>query len=164
MENTIWCWLLARSLVASRGDCNGLQYCEREDFAKDVVRALMGRRLALFGATGRCAFTHIIQLLESWATQRAFLLPHQEGAGGSHEGSVVQALCLTFWQRKMNLDQAVVSLLIEETCGGTVAQKSWDWDSDDESWSDPTLASTLCKSGVVFQIVVSRCNLLRIGC
>ena len=28
------------------------------------------------------------------ATQRAFLLPRQEGAGGSHAGSTVRALCL----------------------------------------------------------------------
>ena len=41
---------------------------------------------------GRCAFANIIQPLtcpgEIWATQRAFLVAHQE------EGSAVQALCL----------------------------------------------------------------------
>ena len=49
------------------------------------------------GPMGRCAFAHIIQLLECpgevWNTQRAFLLPNQEGAGGSHEGSAVHARC-----------------------------------------------------------------------
>ena len=47
---------------------------------------------------GRGAFAGIIQLLgcpgEIWVTLRAFLLPYQEGASGSHEGSAVQALCL----------------------------------------------------------------------
>ena len=51
-----------RSLVASRGGCNGLQYCGREGFAKDVGRALLGRRLALPGPVGRCAFAHLILL------------------------------------------------------------------------------------------------------
>ena len=49
-----------------------------------------------------------------------FLLPYQEGAGGSHEGSAVQALrpvetheaCALVGFQKMKLDQAVVSLLI----------------------------------------------------
>ena len=49
---------LVRSLVASRGDCNGLQYCGREDFAKDVGRALLGRRLALPGSMGCCVLAH----------------------------------------------------------------------------------------------------------
>ena len=44
------------------------------------------------GPMGRCAFTHIIRLLECsweiWTTQRAFLY-HQEGAGGCHEGSAL---------------------------------------------------------------------------
>ena len=41
------------------------------------------------------------------------------------------------------------SLLIYETCGDTVAQKSPDWDSDGESWSEsegflrPIFASTM---------------------
>ena len=35
-----------------------------EMFAKDVGRALLGRRLALPGPMGCCAFAHIIQLLE----------------------------------------------------------------------------------------------------
>ena len=56
---------------------------------KDVGRALLGRRLALPGSMGLCGFAHNIQLLdcpgEVWATQRAFLLPYQEGARGSHE-------------------------------------------------------------------------------
>ena len=30
----------------------------------------------------------------------------------------------TFWQLKMKLDQAVVSLLIQETCGDSVVQKA----------------------------------------
>ena len=63
-------------LVASRVGCNGLQSCGREDAAKDVGRALLGRRLASLGSMGRGAFTYIIQLLECpvevWATQRAF--------------------------------------------------------------------------------------------
>ena len=36
----------------------------------------------------------------------------------------------------MDVDLAVVCLLIYETCGDTVAQKSPDWDSDGESWSE----------------------------
>ena len=42
----------SKLLVASRGGCNGLQYCGREDFAKEVGRALMGRRLVLPGPVG----------------------------------------------------------------------------------------------------------------
>ena len=67
--------------IARRGGCNGMQYCGREDFCKVVGKALLGRRLTLPGPMGRCAFAHIIQLLECpgevWATQRAFLLPYQ---------------------------------------------------------------------------------------
>ena len=61
-------------------------------------RVVLGRRLALPGSMGRGAFTHIIQLLECskgiWTTQRASLLPHQEGASFSHEGRALQVLCL----------------------------------------------------------------------
>ena len=67
----------------------------REDFAKRCGKGLLERRLALLGSMGRCAFAHIIQLWECpgevRATQRAFLLPYQEG--GSHEGGAVQARC-----------------------------------------------------------------------
>ena len=63
-------------VVASRGGCNGLQFCGCQDFAKYVGRALLGKRLGLPGPMGRCAFAHVIQLLECprevWATQRAF--------------------------------------------------------------------------------------------
>ena len=54
-----------------------LQYCGRGDFAKDLGKALLGRRLTLPGSMGRCACAHIIQLLECPgdvpATQGAFL-------------------------------------------------------------------------------------------
>ena len=84
--------------INSRGGCNGLQRCEAKILQKMWEGAILGRRLALPGSTGRCAFAHIIQLLECpgevWATQRAFLLSHQERAGGSHEGSAVRALRL----------------------------------------------------------------------
>ena len=50
-------------------------------------------------------------------------------------------------QQKMKLDQVVVSLLIWETCGDTVAQKSPDWNSDVESWteSEGTSSSGQCE-------------------
>ena len=51
-------------VAASRGGCNDLQYCGREDVAKHVGKPLLGRRLALLGSMGRFAFAHIIQLLE----------------------------------------------------------------------------------------------------
>ena len=104
--------------------CNDLQYCGHEDFAKDV------RRLTLRGPVGRCAFAHIIQLLECpgevWNTQRAFLLPITKAVPFT---PVVPAetlkphalIGLHFLQQKVKLDQAVVSLLTLETCGDTVA-------------------------------------------
>ena len=94
LENPYQGWhLVSQCVVASLCRRNGLQHRRRKDFAKDVGWALLGRRLALPGSMGFGAFTHIIQLLEClrdiWATQRAFLLPHQEGASGSHEDSAV---------------------------------------------------------------------------
>ena len=56
------CWLLVCSLVASGS--NGLQYCEREDFANDVGRAPLGRGLAFSGPMGCCGFAHDSQRLE----------------------------------------------------------------------------------------------------
>ena len=38
--------------------------CGRVDFARDVGRALLGRRLASLGSMGRCVFANIIQLVE----------------------------------------------------------------------------------------------------
>ena len=54
-------------------DCNGLQYCGREDSAKDVGRTPLGRRLALPGPVGQLAFAHIIQRLECPKEARAAL-------------------------------------------------------------------------------------------
>ena len=65
---------------------------------KEVGRALLGRRLAFPDPLDVVRFAHVIQLLacpgEMWATHRSFLLLYREGAGGSHEGSSVQALGL----------------------------------------------------------------------
>ena len=92
----------SKLLVAILCRRNGFQHRWRKDFAEDVGRGppppLLGSRLALPGPVGRGASTHVMQLLERsggiWATQRAFLLPHQEGASGSLDGSPVKAFCL----------------------------------------------------------------------
>ena len=88
----------SKLLVASRVGCNGLQLCGCQDFAKDVGRAPLGRRLALPGPVGQCARVHSIHLLECpgevWTAWRALFLAYQEGAGGGFERSAVQALCL----------------------------------------------------------------------
>ena len=74
----------SKLLVANRLDCNGPQFCGCQDFAKDAGRALLGRRLALPGSMGCCAFAHILQRVdcsrEVWAARRALFLPQQEGA------------------------------------------------------------------------------------
>ena len=150
LENLFQCWLLVRSLVASRGDCNGLQYCGREDFAKYVRRALLGRRLALLGPMGGGALAHIIQFLERpevvRAARRALLL-HREGAGGSHEGSAVQALRLCGNAQGVCADW-LTPFGSRREAGSSGSQspdlgdmwrygcpKSLDWGSDGESWS-----------------------------
>ena len=64
-----------------------------KDFAKDVGRAMLGRRLALPGSMGRCALAHH----SATGTSRrnmghtASFSPSQEGAGGCLERSPVQA-------------------------------------------------------------------------
>ena len=82
---------------------------------KHVRRPYWAGVLALPGTMGHCASAHIFHSLECpgavWATQRPFLLPYQEGARGSHEGSAVQALAQGVCA-DLKLDQAVVSLLI----------------------------------------------------
>ena len=47
----------------------------------------------------------------------------------------------------MKLDQTVVSLLMQETCGDTIAQKAHDWDSATESRteSEGTSSSGQCE-------------------
>ena len=54
------------------------QHRWRDDVARDVGRAILGRRLALPGPMGCCALAHIIHLVER-AARRALFLP-QEGA------------------------------------------------------------------------------------
>ena len=51
----------SKLLVASRVGCNGLQLCGCQDFAKDLGRGPLGRRLALPGPMGQCASAHSIQ-------------------------------------------------------------------------------------------------------
>ena len=75
-----------------------LQLSGHQDFAKDVGRALLGRRTAkASGPVGQCAPAHSVHLLERpeevWAAWRALFLPYQEGAGGFERG-VVKSLCL----------------------------------------------------------------------
>ena len=69
LENSFSCWLLVCSLVASGS--NGLQYCEREDFANDVGRAPLGIGLAFSGPMGCCGFAHDSQRLECSGEVRA---------------------------------------------------------------------------------------------
>ena len=88
-----------KPLVGSHVNCNGLQLCGQKDFAKDVGRAILGRRLALLGPVGQCAFAHSVHLLERsrevWDAWRALFLPSQEGAGGL-ERAVVALIGLHF--------------------------------------------------------------------
>ena len=90
--------LVSQCVVASLCRRSGFRHRWRKVFAKYVGTEPAGKASALPGSMGRGAFTQIIKLLECpgeiWATQRAFLLPHQEGVSGSYEGSAVQALCL----------------------------------------------------------------------
>ena len=55
--------LVSQFVVANLCRRNGMQHRWREDLTKDVRSSLLGRRLALPGSMGRCAFGHIIQLL-----------------------------------------------------------------------------------------------------
>ena len=83
----------SKFLVACRVGCNCLQFCGCKYFAKDVGRALLGRRLALTGPMGQCASAHSIHLLERpgevWAAWRPLFLPYQEAAGGGFERRAV---------------------------------------------------------------------------
>ena len=54
----------SKRLVKSRVNCNGLQLCGHRNFAKDVGKAVLGRRLALLGPVGQCASAHSVHLLE----------------------------------------------------------------------------------------------------
>ena len=54
----------SKPLVASRVGANDLQFCGCQDVAKDVGRALLGRRLALPGPMGQCASAHSIHQME----------------------------------------------------------------------------------------------------
>ena len=47
----------SKRLVESRVGCSGLRLCVCQDFANDVGKALLGRRLALPGPMGQCART-----------------------------------------------------------------------------------------------------------
>ena len=79
----------SQRLVKSRVNFNGLQLCGHMNFAKDVGKAVLGRRLALLGPVGQCAPAHSVQMLERsravWAAWRALFLPCKEGAGGGFE-------------------------------------------------------------------------------
>ena len=71
--NAVKIWLLVRSLLLPVVVvAMALQCCGRGDVARDVGKALLGRRLASPGSLGRCPFAHIIQRLEClgdvWAT------------------------------------------------------------------------------------------------
>ena len=57
-------YFVSQCVAASPCRRNGLQHRWCEDFAKDVGRAPLGRRLALPGPLGCCAFAYIFQLLE----------------------------------------------------------------------------------------------------
>ena len=93
-------------------------------------RALLGRRLALPGPTGQCAFAHSIHLLERpgevRAAWRALFVPYQRKEQVAVSNEVpFRPFCIcknaqgvwadwvyTFWQQKVKPDQVVVSLLI----------------------------------------------------
>ena len=66
--------------------------------AQDVGKFVLGRRLALFGPVGQCAFAHSFHLLECprevWAAGRAPLLPRRGGADGGIKRGVAKSLCL----------------------------------------------------------------------
>ena len=69
-------------LKASRESCNGLQLCRYQDFAKDVGRAVLGRRLALLGPVGQCAPAHSVHVLDCFRWRSLFLLCQEEAGGG----------------------------------------------------------------------------------
>ena len=74
-------------------NCNGLQLCGHRHVAKDVGRALLGRRTGkACGPVGQCTPAQSVHLLERpeevWAAWRAPVLPYQEGAGGFERGVV----------------------------------------------------------------------------
>ena len=48
----------SKSLVESRVNCNGLLLCGHQDFAKDVRKAVVGKRPTLRGPVGQCAPTY----------------------------------------------------------------------------------------------------------
>ena len=53
----------SKRCVKGRVNCNGLQLCGHRNFAKDVGKAVLGRRLALLGPVGQCASAHSVHLL-----------------------------------------------------------------------------------------------------
>ena len=64
-------------------------------FCKRCGQGPIGKAPGLARTHGTwCACVHhpAVGMTQGRATQRAFLLPHQEGAGGSHAGSAVRAL------------------------------------------------------------------------
>ena len=87
----------SKRLVKSRGNCNCLQLCGHRNFAKNVGKAVLGRRLVFLGPVGQCPLANSVHLLERsrrvCAARRALFLPCQEGAGG-FERRTMQSLCL----------------------------------------------------------------------
>ena len=54
----------SKRLVKSRVNCSGLRLCGHRKFAKDVGKAVLGRRLTLLEPVGECASAHSVHLLE----------------------------------------------------------------------------------------------------
>ena len=72
LQNPCQGWhLVSQLVVASLCRRNGFQHRWRKDFAKDVGRALLGRRLAFPGPIGCCGYAHSVQRLERSGEARA---------------------------------------------------------------------------------------------
>ena len=114
LENPSEAAIGSRRLVDSRLDCSGLQLCGYRDFAKDVERAPLERRLALPGPSWNVP--------GKYGPLGELPLPCQDGVGGFLKRSAVRAsgpcgnaqgvyadwTTFTLWQQKVKPDQAVV--------------------------------------------------------
>ena len=145
---------------------NGSQHGWRKDFAKDVGRALLGRRVALPGPMGCCALAYNIHLLERLEEVRPFselffFFVKKESVALTP--AVPFKPCVSAGTLKACALIGLHLSAAEDEAGSSGSQspdsgdiwrygcpKSPDWDSDVESWteSEGTCSSEQCEHNV----------------